>query len=77
MFLRREPRSPSHVSNMTIVGSRTLAKLLSRSHVLSMTGGCVCPIYYRGVINDDKGSVIIRYKKNKLTYQIYYKSGEC
>jgi len=54
------PLACSRVSSMTIVGSRTL---LSRSHVSSMTGGCTGPIYYHGVVNVDKGSVIIRYKK--------------
>jgi hypothetical protein len=34
--------SRSHVSSMTMVGSRTL---LSRSDVSSITGGCTCPIY--------------------------------
>jgi len=38
-----------------------------------MTSGCTCPIYYQGVFSVDKGSVIIRYKKNKLAYPIYYK----
>jgi len=62
-FLRqRTPLSRGHVSSMTRAGSRTL---LSRSHVSSMTGiGCTCPIYYRGVVSVEKGSVIDIYKKN-------------
>jgi len=40
------------------------SNLLSRSHVSSMTGGCTCPIYYQEVVSAEKGSVIIRYKKN-------------
>jgi hypothetical protein len=46
-----------------MVGSRTL---LSRSHISSMTGGCTCPIYYQGVVNVEKGSVMIRYKLPEL-----------
>ena len=34
-----------------------------------MTGGCTYPIYYQRVGSGDKGSVIIRSKKNKLAYQ--------
>ena len=35
-----------------------------------MTGGCsTYPIYYHKVIGVDTGSVIIRYKKNRLAYQ--------
>jgi len=56
---QRTPLSSSHISSMTMVGSRTL---LSRSHVSSMTGGCTCPIYYQGVVSVEKGGVIIRYK---------------
>jgi len=48
---------------MTMVGSRTL---LSRSHVSSMTSGCTCPIYYRGVVRLEKGKVIIRHKLPEL-----------
>ena len=72
---RGTPPSRSHVSSMTMAGSRTLLSrnhvwsmtmvrrrtLLSCSHVSSMTYGCTCPIYYQGVVSVDKGSVIIRY----------------
>jgi len=49
------------------LGSRTLP---SRSHVSSMTGGCACPIHYRGVVSVEKGSVIIRYKLPELIKNI-------
>jgi hypothetical protein len=35
-----------------------------------MTGGCPCPIYYRGVVSVDKGSVIIRYKLAELIKKV-------
>jgi len=60
---RGTPPSRSHVSSMTMIGSRTL---LSRSRVSSMTGGCTCPIYYQRVVGVQKGSVIIRYKLPEL-----------
>jgi len=44
-------------------GSRTL---LSRRHVSSMTGERTCPIYDRGVVSVEKGSMIIRYKLAEL-----------
>ena len=31
-----------------------------------MTGGCTCPIYYRGVVSVENGSVIIRCKLAEL-----------
>jgi hypothetical protein len=34
-----------------------------------MTGECTYPIYHQRVVSVDKGSVIIRYKKNKLAYR--------
>ena len=40
--------------------------MLSRSHVSSMTGGCTCPISYRGVVSVEKESMIIRYKLAEL-----------
>jgi len=46
-----------------MVGSRTM---LSRSHVSSVTGGCTCPISYRGVVSIEKESMIIRYKLAEL-----------
>jgi len=49
---------------MTIVGSRTL---FFRSHVSSMTGECTYLIYYQRVVSVDKGSVIIRYKKQQIS----------
>ena len=48
---------------MTMVGSGTL---LFRNYVSSMTGGCSCPIYYRGVVSLEKGKVIIRHKLPEL-----------
>jgi len=69
-----KPLSRSLVSSMTRAGSRTLR---SRRHVSSMTGECTCGIYYQGVATVDKGSVIIRHKKNKLAYQKkFLRSGE-
>ena len=63
-FLGQEPPLlRSHVSSMTMVGSRIL---LSRSHVSSMTGGCSYPIYYQGVVSVEQRSVIIRYKLAEL-----------
>ena len=68
------PLCRSHISSMTMVRGRTL---LCRSHVSSMTGGCTHPIYYQGVVGVDKGSVIIRYKKNKISLSdILQESGE-
>jgi len=64
MPLRRgTPLFCSHASNMTMARSRTL---LSRSHVLNMTGGCTRLIYYRRDVNVEKGSVIIRYQLPEL-----------
>ena len=60
-LLRRLPRS--HVSSMTMVGSRTM---LSRSPVSSMTGGCAGPICYWSVESDEKGSAVIRLKFPEL-----------
>ena len=57
----------SHVSSMTMVRSRTL---LTHSHVLSMTVGCTCSIYYQGVVSLEKGSAIIRYKLPELTKKL-------
>ena len=58
--------SRGHVLSMTSAVDRTL---LSRNHVSSMTGGCTYPMYYQRVVSGDKGSVIIRYRKNKLADQ--------
>jgi len=55
MFLRwGTSLSRGHVSSIARLGRRTL---LSHSHVSSMTNGCTCPIYYQGVVSDEKGSV--------------------
>jgi len=52
-----------------MAGSRTL---FSRGHVSSMTGGCACPIYYRGVVSVEKGNIIIRYKLAELIKRVSY-----
>jgi hypothetical protein len=52
---------------MTGLENRTL---LSRSQVSSMTCGCTCPIYYQGVVNVEKGSVIIRSKLAELIKKV-------
>jgi len=49
---------------MNMAGSRTL---LSHSHVSSMTGECTYLTYYQRVVSVDKGSVIIRYKKQQIS----------
>jgi len=66
-YISGEPLSRSHISSMTMVGSRIL---LSRSHVSSMTGGCTCLIYYQGVVSLEKGSVIIRYTLPELIKKV-------
>jgi hypothetical protein len=35
-----------------------------------MTGGCTCPIYYRGVVVVEKGSVIILYTLAELIKKV-------
>jgi len=67
-FLSRgTPLSRSHVSSMPYGGESNLALL---PHVSSMTGGCTCPIYYRGVVSIEKASMIIRYKLAELTKKV-------
>jgi hypothetical protein len=67
-FLRGEtPLSLGRDSSMSRAGGRIL---LSRSHVSSMAGGCTCPIYYRGVVSVEKGSVIIRCKLAELIKKV-------
>jgi len=68
------PISRSHVSSMTMVGSRSL---LSRSHVSSMTGGWTCPIYYQGVVSVAKRSVIIRYQPAELIKRVSQAALSC
>jgi len=75
MFLRRRtPLSRSYVSSMTRVGDGTL---LSRNHVSIMTGGCTYPMYYQTVVSGEKGSAIIRDKKNKLADQKKVRNPPC
>jgi len=35
-----------------------------------MTGGCTCPMYYRGVVSVEIGGVIIRYKLPELIKKV-------
>jgi len=69
---RGTPLSRSHISSMTTVGSRTL---LSRRRVSSTTGGYTSPIYYRGAVSVEKGSVIIRYKLADLNKKKFFVKG--